>query len=167
MYLERIDADFPPTILNLDRYEFFDRPVISVGRHIRSDLRLDSPQLPCLVSRKHAEIVFFQNVHAITDKASLNGTYVNDELIIPLIPRYLRNGDVIGFGGPATVSRNNQLFHNLFRYRYTHDINIFSCVQFDETVIISCEKSPEEVENDKKKNVIDLTDDDEKLRTSN
>ncbi|MBE36368.1 MAG: hypothetical protein CMI16_12570 [Opitutaceae bacterium] len=83
-----------------------DESSVIIGRHRDNDVQLDCPDVPSLLSREHAEIDFdpHTNTHYLKDNNSLNGTYVNGNLIPPgwLL---LNQGDVIGFGGPANVSR--------------------------------------------------------------
>jgi pSer/pThr/pTyr-binding forkhead associated (FHA) protein len=54
-----------------------DRPVISVGRHRRSTIFLDD----VTVSRRHAELRCTNGEVHIIDVGSLNGTYVNGEMV--------------------------------------------------------------------------------------
>ena len=85
-----------------------DAKVITVGRHRLNDVQLDCPRVPSLLSRQHAEIVCdADGLHSVTDKNTLNGTYLNGNLI-PDGPCPLRNGDIIAFGGPANVLRDNR-----------------------------------------------------------
>lgn len=83
-----------------------DESSVIIGRHRDNDVQLDCPDVPSLLSREHAEIDFdpHTNTHYLKDNNSLNGTYVNGNLIPPgwLL---LDGGDVISFGGPANVSR--------------------------------------------------------------
>jgi pSer/pThr/pTyr-binding forkhead associated (FHA) protein len=54
-----------------------DQPVISVGRHRRSTIFLDD----VTVSRRHAELRCTNGEVHIIDLGSLNGTYVNGEMV--------------------------------------------------------------------------------------
>lgn len=95
-----------------------DAKVITVGRHRLNDVQLDCPRVPSLLSRQHAEIVCdADGLHSVTDKNTLNGTYLNGNLI-PDGPCPLRNGDIIAFGGPANVLRDNRTLKNSFRFEY-------------------------------------------------
>ena len=82
-----------------------DTSTISFGRHRGNDWQLDCPRVPSLLSRQHAELILDQEtgVHSVMDKNTLNGTYLNGNLI-PRGPCPLQHGDVIAFGGPANVS---------------------------------------------------------------
>ena len=96
--------------------------VTTFGRHPDNDVRLDCAIVPSLLSRRHAEIVFDRatGAHFVKDKNSLNGTYVNGNLIPPG-GTSLNGGDIIGFGGPATVRRDDLWFRNSLRFVYTPD----------------------------------------------
>ena len=95
-----------------------DARVITVGRHRLNEVQLDCPRVPSLLSRQHAEIVCdADGLHSVTDKNTLNGTYLNGNLI-PDGPCPLRHGDIIAFGGPANVLRENRTLKNSFRFEY-------------------------------------------------
>jgi two-component system, cell cycle response regulator len=66
----------------------------SVGRMEGSDLVLLEPS----VSRRHARFVADGEGFRVEDLGSSNGTYVNGELVSQ---RWLREGDVVQFGGQA------------------------------------------------------------------
>jgi hypothetical protein len=57
------------------------------------------------VSRHHATITHIEDTLVIQDNGSSNGTYVNDQRLVPHQPRVIRNGDVIRFGLLATSIR--------------------------------------------------------------
>jgi len=79
--------------------------VLTIGRHRLNSVQLDCTRVPSLLSRQHAEIKLEPDgVHNVTDKNTLNGTYLNGNLI-PKGPCQLQHGDVVAFGGPANVSR--------------------------------------------------------------
>ena len=87
-------------------------------------MNLDCPHVPSLLSRQHAEFhCDAQGVHYVTDKNTLNGTYVNGNLI-PSGPCALAPGDVVAFGGPANVLRDNQTLRNSFRYEYKRPLDL-------------------------------------------
>ena len=95
-----------------------DTRVITFGRHRLNDVQLDCPRTPNLLSRKHAEIVCdVDGLHYVVDNDTLNGTYLNGNLI-PEGPCPLRNGDIIAFGGPANVLRDNRTLSNSLRFEY-------------------------------------------------
>jgi pSer/pThr/pTyr-binding forkhead associated (FHA) protein len=76
--------------------EVFDRPVVAVGRHPRSDLRFD-PTQDLDVSTRHAEILSRDGRFRVRDTNSTNGTFVNGQRIEG--EHDLSDGDVISFGG--------------------------------------------------------------------
>ena len=95
-----------------------DTRVITFGSHRLNDVQLDCPRTPNLLSRKHAEIVCdADGLHYVVDNDTLNGTYLNGNLI-PEGPCPLRNGDIIAFGGPANVLRDNRTLSNSLRFEY-------------------------------------------------
>jgi hypothetical protein len=53
------------------------------------------------VSRRHATVTPTEDGsgHFIVDLASLNGTFVNDEFLLPGHAKFLKDGDVVWFGG--------------------------------------------------------------------
>ncbi|HUO84268.1 MAG TPA: trypsin-like peptidase domain-containing protein [Thermoanaerobaculia bacterium] len=71
---------------------------IRIGRESSvCEIVLDNPK----VSRLHAEVVRFDGKVLLIDRDSSNGTYVNDRKIDR---RYLRDGDIIYFGGRNAVA---------------------------------------------------------------
>ena len=92
-----IDADDGGPLADIDRSSFradqgmlvvlqgakagariaLDADLIKVGRHPESDIFLDD----ITVSRRHAEIVRYATTYKVCDVGSLNGTYVNRDLI--------------------------------------------------------------------------------------
>jgi S1-C subfamily serine protease len=84
--------------------DYFEKNVISIGRHPSSDFLLDVKR-DLDVSRRHGEIRFTGNGYRVYDKDSTNGTFVNDEQLEPGGNRDIEDGDTIRFGaqGP-TVS---------------------------------------------------------------
>lgn len=93
--------------------------VLTLGRECCNDVRLECPRVPSLVSRRHAEIyVDKDGTHFVMDKHTKNGTYVNNEMIQPGPLYQLNPGDVVSFGGPNKVLRNNEVLRNSFRYEY-------------------------------------------------
>ena len=54
-----------------------DSPVVTAGRHPESDILLDD----VTVSRRHVEISSVDGAYRARDVGSLNGTYVNKQLI--------------------------------------------------------------------------------------
>ena len=84
--------------------DYFEKNVISIGRHPSSDFLLDIKR-DLDVSRRHGEIRFTGNGYRVYDKDSTNGTFVNDIQLEPGGNRDIDDGDTIRFGaqGP-TVS---------------------------------------------------------------
>ena len=84
--------------------DYFEKNVVSIGRHPSSDFLLDVKR-DLDVSRRHGEIRFTANGYRVYDKDSTNGTFVNDEQLEPGGNRDIEDGDTIRFGaqGP-TVS---------------------------------------------------------------
>jgi pSer/pThr/pTyr-binding forkhead associated (FHA) protein len=68
-----------------------DQPVTSAGRHPNSDIFCDD----ITVSRRHAEFRRQKGKFQVVDVGSLNGTYVNRELVQSVV---LANGDEIQIG---------------------------------------------------------------------
>jgi pSer/pThr/pTyr-binding forkhead associated (FHA) protein len=70
---------------------FVDRDRLTVGRDPKSDIFLND----MTVSRGHAVIDCSANVVSVKDAGSLNGTYVNGEIVDSAV---LKNGDVLQVG---------------------------------------------------------------------
>lgn len=68
-----------------------DRPVTSAGRHIDNDIVLDD----LTVSAHHAEFRRSNGTYQVVDVDSLDGTYINRELVGSAA---LANGDEISMG---------------------------------------------------------------------
>lgn len=84
-------------------------------------LRLKCRTHPQLLSRKHSYIILDEEgCHRIRDLDTLNGTYINGNLI-PNELIQLKNGDVIGFGGPNAVCLNGTTTVNPYTYVYKND----------------------------------------------
>ena len=69
-----------------------DQPTTSAGRHPDSDIFLDD----VTVSRRHVEVERADDGYRIRDVGSLNGTYVNQQLVED--ERALANGDEVQVG---------------------------------------------------------------------
>ena len=68
---------------------------------------------PRLLSHQHSYIFLDdEGCHCIRDLDTLNGTYVNGN-VIPDKNVKLKKGDVIGFGGPRYVTQNRHTVANL------------------------------------------------------
>jgi pSer/pThr/pTyr-binding forkhead associated (FHA) protein len=70
---------------------FIDRGKLSIGRDPESDIFLND----ITVSRAHALVECTDDVVSVKDSGSLNGTYVNGELVDSAV---LKNGDVVQIG---------------------------------------------------------------------
>ena len=69
-----------------------DRPVLTIGRGVESDVIINEAS----ISRLHAQVLRQANGDYVQDLASRNGTKVNDELL--QAPRLLRQGDIVCLG---------------------------------------------------------------------
>jgi pSer/pThr/pTyr-binding forkhead associated (FHA) protein len=70
---------------------FVDCPKLTIGRDPESDIFLND----MTVSRTHAVVENVDGVCRVTDAASLNGTYVNGEIVDDAV---LADGDVVQIG---------------------------------------------------------------------
>jgi len=70
-----------------------------IGRNPKvANLTLDSPQVPNMISRKHARIVTYDDCIDVVDCQSMNGTWVNNKRV----KRHkLTQGDVVVVGNPG------------------------------------------------------------------
>lgn len=68
------------------------QPDVLLGRHSHADIRLPLPD----VSRRHCRFLFSQGVWQVVDLNSLNGVFLNDQLIRQAT---VRQGDVLRIGG--------------------------------------------------------------------
>src|SRR2546421_12908198 len=73
----------------------FDKQVVAVGRHPKSDLQFD-PTQDLDVSTRHAEILARGDRYRIRDNNSTNGTFINGRRITS--EEELNDGDVIWLG---------------------------------------------------------------------
>ncbi len=74
------------------RIFLLDRPIITLGRGIESDIVIEDTS----ISRRHVQ--FSHQIHGdyVQDLASRNGTHVNDEPLTA--PRLLQAGDIVSIG---------------------------------------------------------------------
>ena len=126
--LQRLSTDVPATPSLPDEISLPEPGSLSsltVGRHAhKNDVMLDCKLVPSLLSRQHAEIhCDTEGVHYLMDKNTLNGTYLNGNLI-PTGPVPLKDGDIIAFGGPTNVLRDNTTLKNSFRFIYRCPKNV-------------------------------------------
>lgn len=68
------------------------QPDVLLGRHSHADIRLPLPD----VSRRHCRFLFSQGVWQVVDLNSLNGVFLNDQLIRQAS---VRQGDILRIGG--------------------------------------------------------------------
>jgi len=68
-----------------------------IGRSEKADIMLDDPP----VSRKHARIIRRGEMFEIEDSGSLNGTYLNGEIL--KAPQPLKSQDILQFGKSKLV----------------------------------------------------------------
>lgn len=88
-----------------------------VGRNNDSDIVLNTEVLPLLISRQHARLTIVGHALLLEDSGSTNGTYVNEDRLSPNVPKEILNGNVISFGGPRLIIKDNQQLQNPFVYR--------------------------------------------------
>ena len=96
-------TEFLPRVIPLQKLEEHEK-VIRLGRHRDNDHQLESQRAPSLLSRSHCEIVVTGQEYSVIDKDTLNGTYLNGNLI-PKGSFRLSHDDVLSLGGPANVMR--------------------------------------------------------------
>ncbi len=85
--------------INKDRETVIGRAIPEIGYFPDIDLAnmlLDGE--PVLIGRRHAEISIGEDGFYITDRASRNGTFVNNVKMLPDVPKHLKNGDLIRLG---------------------------------------------------------------------
>lgn len=98
--------------------------LVTVGRETDSMVRLDSPEIPFLLSRKHATVQFQPDGRLLLhDLGSTNGTYTaRPGNVLEKLPRdkrwELRDNDTVGFGGPDTIVVNGNHVANPFIFRF-------------------------------------------------
>jgi hypothetical protein len=91
--LKRIDAFL---ILDGKRHIKLRQPIITIGRHLESDIVLDDPS----ISRQHVQLRWQHDRYILLDLGSKAGTLVNNKLISQHL---LKNGDVIRLGHTALI----------------------------------------------------------------
>ncbi|KAG1678043.1 hypothetical protein FOA52_000839 [Chlamydomonas sp. UWO 241] len=97
---------------------------VTVGRETDSVLRLDSPEIPFLLSRKHATLQFQPDGRLLLhDLGSTNGTYASRHGALlsklPVDKRWeLRDNDTVGFGGPDTILVGGNHVANPFIFKF-------------------------------------------------
>lgn len=89
----------PPAIViingrPLGKYFLFNKENMVLGREISNDISIPETS----ISRKHTEFMLTENGVTAKDLGSTNGTFVNDEKLVPNVPRILNEGDHIRCG---------------------------------------------------------------------
>jgi pSer/pThr/pTyr-binding forkhead associated (FHA) protein len=102
-------------------------PRVTIGRDVDCHMILESPSIPCLMSRLHATVVrTADGLLTMQDEGSTNGTFVAKkcnysttaadrrlvdtvdgsglELLPPMKPWVLEHGDVVAFGGAESIN---------------------------------------------------------------
>jgi hypothetical protein len=77
-----------------------DKPELTVGRSPECDIMIDDRS----VSRVHASIYVRPDGVVVKDRVSLNGTYVNDDVVTG--KAHVEDGDLVSFGSVGLVFRN-------------------------------------------------------------
>jgi pSer/pThr/pTyr-binding forkhead associated (FHA) protein len=88
-------------------FELPDQDVIRIGKPndlIVPEVNLSGLPDTDIVSRQHAEIHRSGDSYYLVDNGSVNGTYLNDELLKPKQRYLLRNGDKISLGKENKVA---------------------------------------------------------------
>ena len=80
-----------------------DKPVITLGREVGSDIVLEDPQ----VSRHHARLTLQAGGYVIEDLGSTNGTFINEQRLIGVQP--ITPGDQIRLGDNVVLSVSGSL----------------------------------------------------------
>jgi pSer/pThr/pTyr-binding forkhead associated (FHA) protein len=104
------------------------KPIVNVGRHPSNDVvlgQVSTGHISLIISRKHA---FFKK-HTdgrimMGTLASTNKTYVNGTRLPDSVVFFLRAGDIIHFGGPERVVRNEVTVVNPFKFQW--EVNVQS-----------------------------------------
>lgn len=89
----------PPAIVvitgkPLGKYFLITKEKMVLGREINSDISIPETS----ISRRHSEFTVTENGVTAKDLGSTNGTFVNDEKLVPNVPRILNEGDHIRCG---------------------------------------------------------------------
>jgi len=111
----------------------FDKEVITIGRHSKNDIQIDSLS----VSSQHARIVKYHGKYLIEDLNSTNGTYLNKKKISK---EKLADNDVITIGK-----------HTLIPIYKTSDDKSFAAEIVDATMKLTTEEHIKMLKKLKKK----------------
>ncbi|CAG9465342.1 unnamed protein product [Pedinophyceae sp. YPF-701] len=95
--------------------------LVIVGRGSQATMYLNTPRLPQMISRLHAELSVSPDFRVmVRDLGSTNGTFVNDERIENAgqdsESQAVPHESILGFGGPARVSRMGIITENPCRF---------------------------------------------------
>lgn len=97
--LEQLSQDETAKItLNLGKVEDTSERNFLVGRTPECELCLVSTQYPLFISRQHARISLIETKIFVTDLKSVNGTFVNDVMLQPMVKTKIKIGDFVTFG---------------------------------------------------------------------
>jgi hypothetical protein len=80
-----------------------DKPVITLGREVGSDIVLEDPQ----VSRHHVRLTLQAGGYVIEDLGSTNGTFINEQRLMGVQP--INPGDQIRLGDNVVLSVSGSL----------------------------------------------------------
>ncbi|CAG9462732.1 unnamed protein product [Pedinophyceae sp. YPF-701] len=69
-----------------------------------------------MISRNHAEFCVDLPSISVVDKGSTNGTWVNEQQVVPNTEVLLNHGDMLTFGGPSSIVRQDREHLNPFRF---------------------------------------------------
>ncbi|BDA44305.1 probable E3 ubiquitin-protein ligase RNF8 at C-terminar half [Coccomyxa sp. Obi] len=88
--------------------------VIKIGRHSDSNIILEHPDFPFLISRRHAEISIVDGKVSIVDTGSKNGVYLNGTRLQPGEVSELKDGLELCFGCTDTIAKDGRPERNPF-----------------------------------------------------
>jgi len=126
----KIELKFKDSVL---KTIVFDKEVITIGRHPKNDIQIDSLS----VSSQHARIVRYHGKYLIEDLNSTNGTYLNKKKISK---EKLADNDVITIGK-----------HTLIPIYKTSDDESFAAEIVDATMKLTTEEHIKMLKKLKKK----------------
>nr|XP_026692928.1 uncharacterized protein LOC100185845 [Ciona intestinalis] len=69
-----------------------------LGRHSRTDFKIDSRAFPLFLSRRHARFTLEEKQLFVEDLQTTNGSYLNGVMLAPYTRHWLKHGDHIAFG---------------------------------------------------------------------
>ncbi len=134
--------------------------LVTVGRENDSALRLDCPEIPFLLSRKHATLQLQPDgTILLSDLHSTNGTYVSragDGLTKLEAGTHwdLREGDRISFGGPETILAGTSTIPNPFIFKFYHMYDLTMMDTSRDMLVRHCARHSFFVSDDFKENCL-------------